>query len=66
MPTLSGDAVVHPSSIDERDPQARFCRPVAMPSACTEVAETVNASTRLAPRMLRRGKRSRIVLLPAA
>src|ERR1700742_1811676 len=56
IPTLSGDAIVQPSSIDDGDPQA---------SACTDVAETANASTRLAPRMLRRGKRSRIVLLPA-
>ncbi len=64
MPTLSGDAVVQPSSVDDGGSQARFRCPGTMPSACTEVVETVNASMRLAPRMLRRGKRSRIILLP--
>src|SRR4051794_21215023 len=62
MPTLSGDAVVQPSSADDGGSQARFRCPGGMPSARTEVVETVKASTRLAPRILRRGKRSRIIL----
>src|SRR3954453_17881290 len=65
MPTLSGDAVNQPSSVDDGGSQARFRCPGTMPSACTEVVETVNASMRLAPRMPRRGKRSSIILLPA-
>src|SRR3954451_1033907 len=65
MPTLSGAAAVQPLSVDDGGSQARFRCPGTMPSARTGVAETVNASTRLAPRMPRRGKRSCIILLPA-